>query len=230
MLDLEKKKISIKYAPSENKLKVTVNSKDTTSYFNFKKTKWQKLIFYLLLQNRFDNKYYKLFDQNLYNVPLYTNNFSSAFKEYLLIKKQFKVFYGFLKNKNFLKIVKKSQQKGGMNLLNYLESRLDVILVRSNFTLSLKNAQQLISHGYISVNKKLIKTKSFRVKKGDKITVNPTAHKLIEYYILNSLMWPLPPKYLQTDYKIFQIIVIEDIKVVNNFYYFWLNFKSLKNN
>ena len=113
-------------------------------------------------------------------------------------------------------------------MLSYLEKRLDVILTRSNFALSIKNAQQMILHGHIFVNNILIKKKSFLLKKGDKITINSKNHKLIEYYVLNSLMWPIYPKYLQIDYSIFQILIIDEIKPNNNFYYFWFNLKGLK--
>ena len=202
-------------------LTVSVNLKnDNIKYYNFHKTKWQKLIFNILLRNRFDNQYYKLFDQSLHIVPFYTNRFSKSFKEYFLLKKQFKIFYGCLKDKEFLKLINKSQRKAGETLLNFVERRLDVVLVRGNFALTLKNAQQLISHGYVFVDKRQVKTKSFLLKKGNKVTINFKAHKLIEYYILLSLMWPILPKYLQIDYKIFQILIIEGIKVTNNSYHF----------
>ena len=170
--------------------------------------------------------YNKIYDQNLYNIPKYSNFFTKRFKENLITNKQLKIFYGYLKNKYFLNLVKKLDTKQ-IVFLNHLESRLDVILVKSNFTLSIKNAQQLISHGHIYVNGVNIKTKSFKIKKGDYITIDKKIYSLVEYFILNSLMWPSLPKYLQIDYNIFQIILISDIYVNNNNYYFWLNFKNL---
>jgi len=223
-----KKKIQIKYTPNENFLKVIVNSNDTKTYYNFKKKKWQRLIFYILKQNRFDNQYYKLFDQNIYNTTTYSDNFSNNYRKNLKIRRQFKIFYGYLKNNHYFKIIKRKNQKGAFNMLNYLEKRIDVILVRSNFALSIKNAQQMILHGHVFINNIPVKKKSFLLKKGDKITVNPKNHKLVEYYILNSLMWPIYPKYLQIDYSIFQILIIDKIKPNNNFYYFWLNLNGLK--
>ena len=225
---INKQKIQVKYIPNENFLKIIVNSNDTKTYYNFKKKKWQKLIFYILKHNRFDNQYYKLFDQNIYNATTYSDNFSNNFKRNLKIKQQFKTFYGYLKNNYYFKIIKQKNQKGTLNMLNLLEKRLDVILVRSNFALSLKNAQQIILHGHVFVNNIIIKKKSFLLKKGDKITVNTKNHKLLEYYILNSLMWPIYPKYLQINYSTLQILIIDKIKPNNNFYYFWLSLKSLK--
>ena len=222
-------RIKIRYVPNENILKVIINNtQDDKTYYNFKKKKWQKLIFYVLKQNRFDNQYYKLFDQNIYNTPTYCDNFTNNFKKNLKIRKQFKTFYGYLKNGCYFKIIKQKNQKGTLNMLNLLERRLDVILVRSNFTLSIKNAQQMILHGHVFVNDQLVKKKSFLLKKGDKITISSKNHKLLEYYVLNSLMWPIYPKYLQIDYSIFQVIIIDEIKSNNNSYYFWLNLQGLK--
>lgn len=217
-----KQVIQIKYIPNENFLTLTINSNITKTCYNFKKIKWQKLIFHILKQNKFDNQYYKLFDQNLYNTTFYTDNFSNNYKKVFNVKKQFKIFYGYLNN-NYFKMLKNRK-----HILNYLESRLDIILFRSNFTLSVKNAQQLILHGHVFVNNRQVKSKSFLLKKGDKISIDPKNHKLVEYYILNSLMWPLFPKYLYIDYSIFQILIIDSIKPTNNFYYFWLNLKSIK--
>lgn len=218
-----KQVIQITYIPNEDFLAVTVNSDTTKTYYNFKKKKWQKLIFYILKQNKFDNQYYKLFDQNLHNTTPYTDNFSNNYKKILKIKKQFKIFYGYLNNSYYSKMIKNNK-----HMLNCLESRLDIILFRSNFTLSVKNAQQIILHGHVFVNNHQIKSKSFRLKKGDKISINSKNHKLIEYYIINSLMWPIFPKYLHIDYSIFQILIIDNIKSTNNFYYFWLDLKNIK--
>ena len=55
------------------------------------------------------------------------------------------------------------------------------------------------------------------------------SHKIIEYYLVNSDLWPLPPKYLQISYKIFQISVIDDIKLANDStnLSMWLNLNSV---
>ena len=87
----------------------------------------------------------------------------------------------------------------------------------------MSNSQQLISHGHILVNNCVIKTKSFKIKPGDKITIDKKSRDLVEYYFLNSDPWPLTPKYLLIDYSILQIIIVENVKLTDSSHYFWLN-------
>lgn len=107
-----------------------------------------------------------------------------------------------------------------------LESRLDVSLLRSQLVLSMMNARQLISHGHVFVNCEKVTKQSFLLKKGDIITFSKKSHKLIDYYINTVKIWRskrkdlpillIPPYYFQISYKIFQIIVVEDIKFANS--------------
>jgi small subunit ribosomal protein S4 len=156
----------------------------------------------------------------------------------LLTRKGFNLFYGSLTKRYLKNVVSRSFLKSNStkNRINsklffkeFLESRLDIILHRSHFTLSVRNARQLISHGHVYVNNKCVKDASFLVKKGDLISFSPKTHKLIEYYLVNSDLWPLPPKYLQISYKIFQISIIDDIKLTNDSANFsmWLNLNSV---
>jgi small subunit ribosomal protein S4 len=63
-------------------------------------------------------------------------------------------------------------KKINLLFLEIFEKRLDVILYRSKFSPTLKNARQLIFHGIVSVNNKTIKIKSFKLKPGDLIKIN----------------------------------------------------------
>jgi hypothetical protein len=47
--------------------------------------------------------------------------------------------------------------------------------------------------------------------------------------LLNSELWPLPPQYLQISYKVFQILVVDDVKFSNNSSAFsmWLNLNNV---
>lgn len=221
------------------------NIQNRQKLLKFKKQKWNFLLKQIRLTNKLAksrlrsnkllifrkrNCFYKFFDQNLYQIPRFANFYSRSFKQTLNINKSFKLFYGKI-GKDYLKaLAKKStnlseQCNNKINssvFFNYkLESRLDVILLRSHFVLSIMNARQLISHGHVFVNSKKITKASFNLRKRDVITFSKKSHKLIEYYLANSNVWPLPPYYLQISYKIFQVIVIEDIKLSNtstNFY------------
>ena len=114
--------------------------------------------------------------------------------------------------------------------LNNLEKRLDVTLMRSHFASSIRSSRQFIAHGNVLVNGKIQTKKSFLLKKGDKITFKDPVKKIINSNLIYSSLWPIPPKYLELNCKIFSIVVIDEIAFLNNFY---LNFNSdivLENN
>ena len=99
--------------------------------------------------------------------------------------------------------------------LNLLEKRLDVILFRSNFVLSIRNARQLILHNHVYVNNKVVRESSFLVKAGDIIKLSPKIHKKVKLYVVLSEFWPLTPSYLQVNYKLFKIRVLENSLLLN---------------
>lgn len=96
------------------------------------------------------------------------------FRERLFAKQQFKFFYGCIAEyqlKNLFKLsLKKTliQRKNILkNFICLLESRLDIILFRSNLATSIFHAQQLISHQKIIVNKIIITSNYYFLKEGD---------------------------------------------------------------
>lgn len=213
--------ITIKNSRYKPLYKKFVNLKKNIQFrhklLKFKKDKWKKLIFYI---SRFSKKrkkfcYYQFFDQNSYFIPKFNVYFTNKFKYSLQAKQRFSLFYGGL-SKNYLKFIVQKNFKFKFFLLTILEKRLDTILYRSYFVLSMRSARQLISHEHVLVNGKIVNCKSYLVQKGDLISFSFNCHKLIEYSLGHSEIWPLSPKYLYINYKTFQIIVIEDIKLVNN--------------
>jgi ribosomal protein S4 len=216
------------------------NVQNKTKLFGFKKLKWQFLLSHLSKMSKFrkNNSYYTFYDQNIYLISKYSNFFSKNYKQSLLTKKSFNLFYGSL-SKNFIKknvLHARNESNRVQNkinskifLKNFLERRLDTILLRSHFTSSIMNARQLISHGHVFIDNKKNFNPATLVKKGDVITFSIKSHKLLEYFLLNSHIWPLPPKYMQISYKIFQIIIIDDIKTTNpaDIFSMWLNLNEV---
>ena len=216
------------------------NIQNRRKLLKFKKQKWNLLLKQIRLTKKLAklrlrskklttfrkrNCFYKFFDQNIYQIPKFANFYSKSFKQTLETNKSFKLFYGKIRQKSLQGLARNSRTLSNKfnNKINStvffrdkLETRLDVNLVRAHLVLSIMNARQLISHGHVFVNARKITKSSFIVKKGDVITFSKKSHKLIEYYIANSEFWPLPPYYLQISYKIFQIIVVEDIKLSND--------------
>jgi ribosomal protein S4 len=109
------------------------------------------------------------------------------------------------------------------------ERRLDVTLVRSHFASSIMAARQLISHGHVYVNGIKTTNASVLLETGDSVTFSKKSYKLLRHSLLKSELLPLPSQRLQVSYKIFQILVIDDIKSLNNSntYHMWLNLNNV---
>jgi small subunit ribosomal protein S4 len=69
--------------------------------------------------------------------------------------------------------------KTGEELLKYLETRLDNIVRRLGFSLSPKTARQLVLHGHVRVNGKLVNIPSTLLEPGDTIALNPKVKDII---------------------------------------------------
>lgn len=211
------------------KLKKFKNSKiilfNNKKILSLKKKKWNKYLNYFLRLSKYKkrNCYYKFYDQCSYNVSRFLNRFVNKYKFNLGLKRRFKILYGNLKQRYVKRLIDNSLKKNvyvKKFFISSLEKRLDVVLLKACFAFNIRTARQLISHNNIKVNNKIIKTNSFILKCGDKITVSKKTHSLLEYRLANNNIWPLPPKYLQINYKIFQIIITSNplnINLANNF-------------
>ena len=104
--------------------------------------------------------------------------------EYLLQlqeKQKAKYIYGVLE-RQFSNLYKEaSRQKGvtGENLLRMLEQRLDNIVFRAGWASTRPQARQFVSHGLIQVNGKRVNIPSYRVRKGEAISLSPKARDMI---------------------------------------------------
>jgi small subunit ribosomal protein S4 len=108
----------------------------------------------------------------------------------LLAKQRLKYFYGNITERNILNLYKKGKNlrgNNGVNFLKQLEKRLDTVLFRSRFSNSFEDIRQLIAHGHICVNGKVVKTSSFVIEPGDCISVKPTSYLMVFKKVLKSL-------------------------------------------
>jgi ribosomal protein S4 len=216
------------------------NVQNRPKLLNFKKRKWQFLLSQLakISKTRKNNCYYKFYDQNVHLIPKYNNFFSKNYKQNLLTKKSFNLFYGNLLERFLKNSVSQAQTSSNriQNKVNsklffkeLLEKRLDITLQRSCFASSVMNARQLISHGHVKINGVRVNDSSTLLKKGDVVTFSKKSLKLLEYFLLNAEFWPLPPQTLQISYKIYQIVVVDDVKLSNSSDSFsmWLNLNDV---
>jgi ribosomal protein S4 len=216
-------------------LRTNVQFRRRLYYLKFKKKKWEKLIAFIDRQRNTRKKNFRAYDLDRYYLPKFHNPFKRRYQSVLHNRKRVSFFYGnFLENylkkqisliiENKKKILKKYVNLN-LSFLSLIEKRLDVILYRSHFVPSVRNAQQLIIHKHIKVNGNIITNKSFTLKQGDIIEINEKVKSLIMTNIRTSFIWPLPPKYLSINYKTFEIILHEKIELqsLSNLFPFFPN-------
>ncbi|HZE86695.1 MAG TPA: 30S ribosomal protein S4 [Methylomirabilota bacterium] len=103
----------------------------------------------------------------------------SEFGQQLREKQKAKAMYGLLE-RQFKKLVETvSSQKGDTEelLLSLLETRLDNVIYRLSLAKSRMMARQLVSHGHVLVNSKRMSIPSYKVQKGDVVTIDATMQK-----------------------------------------------------
>jgi small subunit ribosomal protein S4 len=109
---------------------------------------------------------------------------SDDYKTRLLEKQKLRFNYGVTEKQlvSYYQNAKKCKGATGTILLEFLESRLDCVLYRLGFATTIPAARQIISHGHILVNDRLINIPSFLCEKGDKISTKDRekSKKIIE--------------------------------------------------
>jgi small subunit ribosomal protein S4 len=104
--------------------------------------------------------------------------------EYLLQlqeKQKARFTYG-LSEKQFRNLYEEANRRPGVtgdNMLRYLELRLDNVVYRAGWGATRPQSRQFVSHGHVSVNGKRVTIPSFRVRKGDVVTMRDKAREMI---------------------------------------------------
>jgi small subunit ribosomal protein S4 len=88
--------------------------------------------------------------------------------------------YGLMENqfRNYFEKALRQTGRTGETLVKLLESRLDNVVYRLGFAPSRKAGRQLIGHGHLLVNNKVVNIPSFMVRPGDVIQVRDKSKKL----------------------------------------------------
>jgi len=106
----------------------------------------------------------------------------SDFGIQLRSKQKLKGYYGDLTEKQFRRTFGEAERmKGdtGENLIGLLEQRLDAVVYRAKFVVTMFAARQFINHGHVLVNGKKVNIPSYRIKEGDEIEVREKSRQLI---------------------------------------------------
>lgn len=98
---------------------------------------------------------------------------ASTYKLQLMEKQKIRYNYGLTEKKLRMYYKKAARMTGatGQNLLQIIEQRLDNIVARGGFAVSIPAARQLVVHGHITVNGRKVDIPSFSVKVGDVISL-----------------------------------------------------------
>ena len=117
-------------------------------------------------------------------------------------KQKLKFNYGLTENQLFRYIKEARRRNGvtGLILLQLLEMRLDNICFSLGFASTIANARQLVNHGHITVNGRIVSIASFQCRINDKIGIKPkpTSKNVIEQN-LKSMKFLERPNHLQFD-------------------------------
>ena len=105
----------------------------------------------------------------------------SEYSMQLQEKQKAKHIYGLLERQfeNLYKEATRAKGVTGENLLRLLEQRLDNIVFRAGWASTRPQARQFVSHGLIHVNGKRVNIPSYRVRKGEVISLSPKAQAMI---------------------------------------------------
>jgi small subunit ribosomal protein S4 len=108
-------------------------------------------------------------------------NNGSEYLAQLQEKQKAKYIYGLLERQFKRTYDEAVRQQGptGENLLRLLELRLDNVTFRAGWASTRPQSRQFVNHGLVLVNGKRVDIPSYRVRKGDVVTLSPKAARMI---------------------------------------------------
>ena len=127
----------------------------------------------------------------------------SDFGQQLRAKQKLKGYYGNISERQFRKIyTEASRLKGSTSehLVGLLERRLDAIVYRAKFVVTVFAARQFVSHGHVSVNGRKVDICSYRCKVGDVVEVKESSRQLATVLEAIKSSERDTPDYLEVDH------------------------------
>jgi small subunit ribosomal protein S4 len=113
-------------------------------------------------------------------------------------KQKARFTYG-LNERQFRKLYDEANRATGVTgekMLEFLERRLDNVVYRSGWAATRPQARQLVGHGHIDVNGKRVDIPSYRVRKGDVISLRGKAQKMVVVQWNRDVLDRTPPPWL----------------------------------
>ena len=122
----------------------------------------------------------------------------------LQAKQKLKSYYGNINERQFRNFYRKAIKKRGdtvENLVGLLEKRLDIIVYRAKFALTVFSSRHLINHGHIKVNGKKVNLPGYQLKEEDTIELKEKSKQLASVEVSLASKERDVPEYLQLDEK-----------------------------
>jgi small subunit ribosomal protein S4 len=127
---------------------------------------------------------------------------SSDYSQQLREKQKVKRIYG-VPERYFKTLFEKAAQQPGVtgeNLLVGLELRLDNIVYRLAFASSRKQARQIVQHGHVLVNGRVVDVPSYQVRAGDEVRMRAESKDMVPVQAaLESKIKPTTVRWLAVD-------------------------------
>lgn len=127
-------------------------------------------------------------------------------------KQKLKFNYGLTESQLFRYVKEARRRKGvtGLILLQLLEMRLDTICFTLGFGKTVSHARQLVNHGHITVNDKVVSIPSFQCRINDIVGVKdkPNSKNLIENNLKNNQISEVPA-HLKFDSSKMKAIILD---------------------
>ena len=126
-------------------------------------------------------------------------------------KQKARFSYG-LSERQFRNLYEEANRREGVtgeNMLRYLELRLDNVAYRAGWAATRPQARQFVSHGHVQVNGKRVNIPSYRVRKGDVISLKEKSRELVVVQWNSDVLGRTPPPWLEATEGRFNVTVRE---------------------
>jgi small subunit ribosomal protein S4 len=128
----------------------------------------------------------------------------SDFGTQLRAKQKLKAYYGNISEKQFRASYAEALRLKGdssENLIGLLERRLDAVVYRAKFAITVFAARQLVSHGHLKVNGKRVTIASIKLKVGDTVELSEKAKDMVVVQEALATAERDVPDYIETNGK-----------------------------
>lgn len=122
----------------------------------------------------------------------------------LAAKQKLKGYYGNIGERQFRRLFEEAIRRRGdtsENLIQLLERRLDAVVYRMKFVLTVFAARQFINHGHVRVNGRRVNIASYQLKDGDVIEVKESSKQLTTVLEATQSQERDVPDYIEVDHK-----------------------------